>query len=961
MRQERIIENNYLKGDIMRWGIYVLSVLILLSTIHTNISARSEFQQVPKTGELKILESKSYSSGTDDLRFYIVHNAGLVNLPFGSDGIFGYSLNIFDPETGEDSKPCEYPKSSGLYHIFSGVLWVGGLVGEDTLVSMGTDGWAIGAHEFGPDNPVGGAYRSGNFADDEFVTTFSDAILDSENPLNIEVVRTSYSWADTLYDDFIILKYEIRNIGSQEIYDGWSGFYFDGDIYHESNIYMGYADDITGALNIDLYDGDPSSSTIIPYIIDNDGDPTANSWDTASIRSAISMRVLDSDVENLEVNYNWWISNSSPYLDYGPRQLEVPFRLFDSDNVGTPVTDGDRYYILSHPEVDFNQVQSANLTEYNGWLMPTRIEQARDFADGYDTRFLYSFGPFDLLPGESTTFWLALAAAGGIHSDPDGFVNTFDPYNPEAFVAQLDFSDLIKHHQRADSVYNSGLLLPHPGPPVGLELVTYSQGEVSIAWSASERSDIAGYNVHYTDSLIDDQWHKVNDDLILPSNYSFTVPDPNHYYVLSVTLVDNLDRESEKSISVSTGPTTVTGFNAESEGATVLLSWDNHPDPNVEKYLIYRQVTEFGEPADNFIVFDSTTSNFYNDFDVTSGMAYHCKVTAKDISGLESVPTDLITVYPSSKHKDLLLFNMNYDNGFNIVYKLEYVDEIYDSLAVGFDIERVDYQDSLLTFKTMADYSTIIFLGGSRYSSLNEFVDHLRTGLEAYLSSGGNAILSLLTLADGVKTNFPYYGFEPEYLGIDSCVTNLNVMAVDGALPGDLLQCKSMIPTHYPDLIPDQNKLDDALFPIDGYIPMSGFVYANDKATGLYKYQSSVPDTINHNQLNGYRVMNDTYKLIVFNFPLFVMEIGNGFLSLKAALEDINGVLSYNCGDANNDGDFNIGDAVKIINHVFRGGSAPDPILAGDANCDEDCNVGDAVYIINTIFKFGPDPCAACP
>ena len=67
----------------------------------------------------------------------------------------------------------------------------------------------------------------------------------------------------------------------------------------------------------------------------------------------------------------------------------------------------------------------------------------------------------------------------------------------------------------------------------------------------------------------------------------------------------------------------------------------------------------------------------------------------------------------------------------------------------------------------------------------------------------------------------------------------------------------------------------------------------------------------------------------------------------------------YTCGDANGDGQINVGDAVYLINYVFKSGPAPNPIEAGDANCDGDVNVGDAVYLINYIFKGGPEPC--CP
>jgi plastocyanin len=73
----------------------------------------------------------------------------------------------------------------------------------------------------------------------------------------------------------------------------------------------------------------------------------------------------------------------------------------------------------------------------------------------------------------------------------------------------------------------------------------------------------------------------------------------------------------------------------------------------------------------------------------------------------------------------------------------------------------------------------------------------------------------------------------------------------------------------------------------------------------------------------------------------------------------VNPPIVYVCGDANHDTKINVGDAVYIINYVFRGGPAPNPLGAGDANCDGHINVGDAVYLITYIFRGGPAPC--CP
>ncbi|MCC6964320.1 MAG: PQQ-dependent sugar dehydrogenase [candidate division Zixibacteria bacterium] len=67
------------------------------------------------------------------------------------------------------------------------------------------------------------------------------------------------------------------------------------------------------------------------------------------------------------------------------------------------------------------------------------------------------------------------------------------------------------------------------------------------------------------------------------------------------------------------------------------------------------------------------------------------------------------------------------------------------------------------------------------------------------------------------------------------------------------------------------------------------------------------------------------------------------------------------CGDADGSLAVSISDAVYLINYIFAGGPAPDPLLSGDADCSGALSISDAVYLINYIFAGGPAPCASCP
>jgi hypothetical protein len=61
-------------------------------------------------------------------------------------------------------------------------------------------------------------------------------------------------------------------------------------------------------------------------------------------------------------------------------------------------------------------------------------------------------------------------------------------------------------------------------------------------------------------------------------------------------------------------------------------------------------------------------------------------------------------------------------------------------------------------------------------------------------------------------------------------------------------------------------------------------------------------------------------------------------------------------GDANADGAVALGDAIYILNYLFKGGPDPCPMEAGDANCTGAADLGDAIYILNYLFKGGPSP-----
>jgi hypothetical protein len=186
-----------------------------------------------------------------------VHRRGNINLCISNWGYIGsMSRDIYEspgclfcdnPDREVIAPSFEFPSNSGLEYLYQGALWIGGVVEDETLVSVGADGWWW-IYEWAP---VSGIIEKELLADQECVAIFTDTVIPppltqwpestdwdqrEHKPLYLEVTQKSYSWQSHPFNDFIILDYTIRNVGCRFLSDVYLGFYLDTDIYSISEI-----------------------------------------------------------------------------------------------------------------------------------------------------------------------------------------------------------------------------------------------------------------------------------------------------------------------------------------------------------------------------------------------------------------------------------------------------------------------------------------------------------------------------------------------------------------------------------------------------------------------------------------------------------------------------------------------------------------------------------------------------
>jgi hypothetical protein len=457
-----------------------------------------------------------------------VHNAGKIAMNFTNYGYFGnagpsQSDRLLDPcPPGDWAPQCEFPKGSGQQYLFQAGLWIGALIVEEGYetkrVSVGTDGWLNPSiNEFWPGESAAdgiierstrpgltnclGEYVSSPDAvsDQDFLCVYSDTLREEpyvladpidgrHRPLGIKVKQTSYAFSQAFAEDFILIDYEIQNIATNYLRNLYVGLYVDADC-GPVGYFDEHTDDICGFLENYWETNAQGDSFKVPidvaWIADNDGrHPSQCSGPPNVIPNVAGTRVIRGPNPRLRTSFNWWISNGDVALDYGPSWQD--YCVDDSMGMGwtqlygTPMGDEHKYQVLSNGEFDFWQIMvnsmdrvapqpiyqgiTDSIIGYKLWCRSDPSPSAGDIADGYDTRYLLSWGPLGIRDYQDATGrWIYRLNPGEKFNMTIAYVcgeNFHDANHPQPSCTNIDsslfnFNDLRENARWAKDVYDN--------------------------------------------------------------------------------------------------------------------------------------------------------------------------------------------------------------------------------------------------------------------------------------------------------------------------------------------------------------------------------------------------------------------------------------------------------------------------------------------------------------------------
>jgi len=727
--------------------------------------------------------------------YFGVQQTGEIITRFDCYGGFGEGFSQYPNWSGWPGGSFVAPPDTGAEYLFAGGIWVGGIVGGDTLVSTAMDGW-IGIREMYPDGNQPAVTKVPSPADFTMRAEFSDTSVwlggyDSEDggrvhmPLDLHMVNRSHVWRTDPENQTVIYDLLLTNVGSQVIEDAYVGFYFDCDVCYDCASGAGYTDDITGTLR----------DHGIAYIIDNDGDLTPLNPGELPAPRAFGFKFLASTFDPVDTNFNWWISHGTSSLDFGPRLKETPgdpWRDFGTGGLGTPARDDNKYYILSHTEWDYDQIMTPSIEPDDPIWLGAEPWLAMDFANGYDTRFLVSIGPFDLVPGESQRLLYATFTSSDVHTYPDNIDNLIQgTYDPEAYLDSLHLTSLITNGELSDSL--AGILLDPALPPTGLRVAEEDENEITVEWDKWCSDNVAGYHVYLSEIPVDSlPYPGVPAPWLRPTelsevayvgsgqtSYILDNLEPHKFYYV------NIAHETAKGVGEACDPIYVKlpdppfvplfemEFSFYEAGGPVTLNWSPPEATTVDHYNVYRfdssQATTrkyypfydegysaaWIDPQDSFFV-DGTTYYYYamepyatvtpsktvfTDYDVQEDRVY--VVTAVDEYGFESLfSIDVTATEVLPRTQDILVITHARKTGI-LWMNFDSVLAFYDSVLIGYDYDIYDWHDSAKIYLGMPDwhdfsrYDLVLIDQGAYEDVVGNYIETYGHGFSKYLLSGG--------------------------------------------------------------------------------------------------------------------------------------------------------------------------------------------------------------------------------
>jgi hypothetical protein len=872
----------------MRGVLFFLLVLSMISLLHSQPIDKESFRlqmfnQSFQQQDKALTQFHGYLQGFN-MQVWM-GNMGCMGINNSGDGTTPYGLGL------------EYPQGSGIEHLYGAAPWVGALVDTSTsgtprivkAVTTGYEGWSGPLYEFygnpdGSDSFFVTSILSSNGHNRKGVDDDGDGLIDedeldgkdndndglidedygalSENdayvsyadyynsprvvghvPLGIKVFQKSYSWGGgSAADAIIMMEYEIINVQGKHLNDVYVGFFADADV---------------GPRNVGSY----FSRNYSEYSEKSRTAYAQNPVDRPSTPMGISVIGTPKALSDSSMRYTFqWYPGSS-----------------------SPIPDINKYDFMS-----------------SGIIEPS------EYPSISDTRFFFSFGPFDSLRANDTLKIVVALVSGG---------NVFEMEN---------------NARRAKRIYESGYFVM----PVTRMSVGDNGKSAVVFWDSVGRSpygEVVGYRVYHGTTK-----EQFSDSITTTGySYEFTNLDTTQSQYFGVAALDDQGNRgaisSEVKLSVADIPPPIVEFNLwYNISIDTMYILDSLTSSWHGINISYRgmdhnsSVLEYSWRCDSleWKPWSSSRTAVISGTDVIdpeNRIEHLIEVRARNEWGVET-PVDSIpklifhTYYPDfarpGYQKKMLFINIargatvstpsNPDRTTITNFYKEVLDSVFgvtDTSKRPYDIWNISGHPKRVK---LSEYSTV-FIAQDNFNLSPQTAYKIPGALySSYMDVGGNIILTglnywvilqILEDSQDLLVNHMHIAsiYYPWYI-INRAYDCIGANGFNG----------------YPSVAWDPVKLDTAWK--DGINNMA-VAMPLEPGEIIYTYDSKTDSVDFEGKMMGVRYLGPEYKSVYYGFPLYYVQKDQAVSIVRKSIEDIGGMtvgvsenkfvpLSFYLGDA---------------------------------------------------------------
>jgi hypothetical protein len=364
------------------------------------------------------------------------------------------------------------------------------------------------------------------------------------------------------------------------------------------------------------------------------------------------------------------------------------------------------------------------------------------------------------------------------------------------------------------------------------------------------------------------------------------------------------------------------------------ISWRSNLEADLSHYRVYRRIATVGAWS---VYQPYITDTVFVDTDVSGHVAYEYAVTAVDLDGRESFPSDPVLLYPATFDGGLVIcdgFAKGHYTEPDQVEQEAWLDSLLGGM--GYGVAFSDENGGPITLSDIGQYSTLIWVDDD---ATEKNISLSEAALDGFASHGANMLISgyrtwfYWTPRSVPTSHLLYREFGLSYYDYSSSFEFVGAFGQNGWPSVQIDPARG----------PDERRDTPKLTPLPG----AQVILTFDSHFDLAGWEGE-PVGLIYETPHGKRVL--------LSFPLYYLTPASAQALITKVMEYFEFSTTFARGDLDHSGTVDLADVIILLDHLFLSLQPLEYPELADVDTRPGVSIGDVFVLIYYLFLDGPAP-----